>query len=51
MQQGVGVGVGGVSVFLYHDSPPHFQVKYYQLHMPNVVSFQVASGVQQWFVV
>ena len=41
---------GGGSPF-YHDVPPHFQVKPYQAHRPNMSSLQVDSGGQRWFVV
>ena len=40
---------GGITVF--YQNTPHFRVKYYQPHGPNVASFQVASGSRRWFVI
>ena len=40
---------GGVAVF--HCPPPHFPVEAVQQFGPNVVSFQLATGERQWYIV
>ena len=40
---------GGVAVF--HRPAPHFAVEAVQTFVPNIVSFQMATGARRWYIV
>ena len=40
---------GGIAVF--YCAAEHFSVEALQLHGTNVASFQLASGIQKWYIV
>ena len=40
---------GGVAVF--HRPEPHFAVEAVQQFGPNVIGFQIVTGVQRWYIV